>query len=467
MKGDTVTKSVTGNTIGSLRAGMDGGLLDPVDLVREALARLAGVEDQIQAFAAVFAEEALAVAQQQRESTANPGPLAGIPVVVKDIYDVAGYCTGNGSLGAPQHVAAEDAEAVRRLRQAGAIILGKATTHEYAYGVATPPTRNPWSLDRIPGGSSGGTGAAIAAGVATAGLGTDTGGSIRIPAALCGVTGFKPTFGLVSRRGVSALSSTLDHTGPLGRTVDDTVGLLDVIAGHDPADPYSLTGPVPDLRAEFGRGLSDMTIGVAEAYFCDRLTPDVAAAFEDAVQLLESAGATVKPVAFTAVELCPHVVDVVCGVEAATWHAIQDGTDRSKFGAEVQEALRIGAAYTGVEYLRALSDRAAVIAGMTAMFDSGVDLLASPTIAMTAPSVGATEVTLGSRPVSLLDGINALTVPANVTGMPALTVPAGFGGDGLPIGLQLMGRPGADATVLAAGRAFEALAGCVDVAPAL
>lgn len=467
MKGDTVTRSVTGTTIASLRTGIDSGRLTPVDLVRDALARIAAVENRIQAFAAVFAEEALAVAQQQSDSPTQSGALAGIPVVVKDIYDVAGYRTGNGSLGTPERVAAEDAEAVRRLREAGAIILGKATTHEYAYGVATPPTRNPWSLDRIPGGSSGGTGAAIAAGVATAGLGTDTGGSIRIPAALCGVTGFKPTFGLVSRRGVSALSSTLDHTGPLGKTVDDTVALLEVIAGHDPADPYSLATPVPDFRAEFGRDLSDVTIGVAEAYFCDRLDPDVASVFDSAVRLIESAGATIKPVSLADVELCPQVVDVVCGVEAAAWHAMQDGTDRSRFGADVQEALRLGATYTGVEYLQALTARAAVVAGMTAMFDSGVDLLISPTIAMTAPPVGVDEVSLGGRTVSLLDGINALTVPANVTGMPALTVPAGFGGDGLPIGLQLMGRPGADATVLGAGRAFEALAGCVDLAPAL
>ena len=464
---ESITRSITSRTISELRAGIDSGDLDPVDLVRSALAQISHVEDEIQAFAAVFADEALAVAQQQREPATLPGPLWGIPVVVKDIYDVGGYRTGNGSLGAPEHLAAQDSEAVRRLRAAGAIILGKATTHEYAYGVNTPPTRNPWSLDRIPGGSSGGTGAAIAARVTTAGLGTDTGGSIRIPAALCGVTGHKPTFGLASRSGVSALSSTLDHTGPLGRTVDDAVALLEVIAGHDPGDPYSSTGPVPDFRAEFDRGLAGVTIGVAEKYFCDRLTPDVAATFEDALRTLESAGATIRQVEFADVELCPQVVDVVCGVEAAAWHAVQTGTNPEKFGADVQVALRIGATYTGVDYLAARRARAAVIAGMDALFASGADLLVSPTIAMTAPPYGATEVDLGGRTVPILAGINALTVPANVTGMPALTVPAGFGSDGLPIGLQLMGRPGADATVLGAGWAFEALVDCVDRTPAV
>jgi aspartyl-tRNA(Asn)/glutamyl-tRNA(Gln) amidotransferase subunit A len=441
--------------------------LDPVELVRAALARIAHTEDRIQAFAAVFADDALAVAQQLRDAQADPGPLRGIPVAVKDIYDVAGYRTGNGSLGAPEHLATQDSEAVRRLREAGAVIIGKTTTHEYAYGVSTPPTRNPWSLDRIPGGSSGGSGAAIAAGVVTAALGTDTGGSIRIPAALCGVTGHKPTFGMVSRRGVSALSSTLDHTGPLGRTVDDAVALLEVIAGHDPLDPYSSTAPIPDFRSEFDRGLAGLTIGVAEAYFCDRLAPDVAATFDAAVRTLEAAGATIRPVTFTDVELCPDVVHVVCGVEAAAWHALQTGMRPDRFGTDVQEALAVGAAYTGVDYLAGLRARAAVIAGMTAMFDSGIDVLISPTIAMIAPPCGATEVELGGASVPILDGINALTVPANVTGMPALTVPAGFGADGLPIGLQLMGRPGADATVLGAGRAYEALAGCVDRTPAL
>lgn len=434
---------------------------DPVDAVRAALAQIARTEDRVQAFAAVFADEALAMAQHQRE-TGPVGPLTGLPVVVKDIYDLGGYRTGNGSRGAPEHLAEEDAEAVRRLRAAGAIVLGKTTTHEYAYGVSTPPTRNPWSLDRIPGGSSGGTGAAIAAGVTAAGLGTDTGGSIRIPAALCGVTGHKPTFGTVSRRGVSALSSTLDHTGPLGRTVEDTVALLEVIAGHDPADPYSSAAPVPDFRGEFDRGLEGLVIGVAEPYFCDRLAPDVAATFDDAVRTLERAGATVRRVRFADVELCPHVVDVVCGVEAAAWHAAQTGMSPDKFGDDVQQALSVGAAYTGVEYLEALRARAVVMTGMEAMF-AEVDLLVSATIAMTAPPYGSTEVELGGATVRILDGINALTVPANVTGMPALTVPAGFGSDGLPIGLQLMGRPGTDATVLGAGRRFETLADCVRV----
>jgi len=462
-----MTELRTTVTIADLRAGIDRGDRSPDDLVRDALARISVTEAKIHAFATVFADDALAAARQRRESTAAPGPLAGIPVVVKDIYDVAGHRTGNGSLGAPEQVADRDAEAVRRLRAAGAIILGKTTTHEYAYGVNTPPTRNPWSLDRIPGGSSGGTGAAIAAGVAMAGLGTDTGGSIRIPAALCGVCGHKPTFGLVSRRGVSALSSTLDHAGPLGRTVDDTVALLEVIAGHDPADPYSSTAAVPDLRAEFGRGLDGLTIGVAESYFCDRLAPDVAAAFESAVRTLEGAGATMRRVEFADVELCPHVVHVICGVEAAAWHDLQTGADRGKFGGDVQAALRVGAAHSGVDYLAALRARAAVIAGMEALFGSGVDVLISPTIAMTAPPYGATRADLGGRQATILDAVNALTVPANVTGMPALTVPAGFGADGLPIGLQFMASPGADATVLGAGRAYEALVDYVDRTPVL
>jgi aspartyl-tRNA(Asn)/glutamyl-tRNA(Gln) amidotransferase subunit A len=185
------------------------------------------------------------------------------------------------------------------------------------------------------------------------------------------------------------------------------------------------------------------------------------------VRALEGAGATIKQVEFADVELCPHVVDVVCGVEAAAWHALQAGTIPEKFGAGVQEALRAGVAYTGVDYLAARRARDAVIAGMETIFGSGANLLVSPTIAITAPPYGATTAELGGRTVPILGAINALTVPANVTGMPALTVPAGFGADGLPIGLQLMGALGADATVLGAGRAFERLVGWVDRTPTL
>ena len=458
-----MTETLTHATIPELRRGIDRGEMDAVGLVRAALARIDATDERIHAFAAVFADDALALAKQPDESDDPADALTGIPLVVKDIYDVGGYRTGNGSLGAPEHVADVDAEAVRRLRAAGAIVIGKATTHEYAYGVNTPPTRNPWSTDRIPGGSSGGTAAAIAAGVVTAGLGTDTGGSIRIPAALCGVTGHKPTFGMVSRRGVSALSSTLDHAGPLGRSVADTVALLEIIAGHDPLDPFSSATPVGDLRAEFGRGLAGLTIGVAETFFCDRLTDDVATVFESAVRMLEGAGATIRRVEFGDVELSSDVVKVVCGVEATAWHDMQVGTNPDAFGTDVVDALAVGRAYSGVDYLAALRARAAVIAGMDALFDSGVDLLVSPTIPMTAPEYGSTEVSFGGETTPILWAVNALTVPANVTGMPALTVPAGFGADGLPIGLQLMGRPGADATVLGAGHAFEGLAGVVDV----
>jgi aspartyl-tRNA(Asn)/glutamyl-tRNA(Gln) amidotransferase subunit A len=210
-----------------------------------------------------------------------------------------------------------------------------------------------------------------------------------------------------------------------------------------------------------------LTIGVAHKYFCDRLAPDVADIFEQAVRTLEGEGATIKQVEFADVDLCPHVVNVVCGVEAAAWHALQTGMTPANFGTDVQEALRVGAAYSGVDYVAALRARDAVIAGMDAMFASGIDLLISPTIAMTAPPYGSTEAALGGTTVPILDAINALTVPANVTGMPALTVPAGFGADGLPVGLQLMAPLGADATVLGAGRAFEALVDCVDRTPAL
>lgn len=444
-------------TASSINRGVETGELDPVDVVDAYLDRIAAVDPLLESFVLVRADEARAEARAQRDAVRSGVPggrLRGVPFAVKDLYDVAGLPTRSGSLASPEGQVSEDAATVAELRGSGAILIGKTTTHEYAYGVTTPPTKNPWSPDRVPGGSSGGSGAAVAARLTPLAMGTDTGGSIRIPAALCGVTGMKATYGRVSKRGVTVLSWTLDHAGPLTTSVTDAATALGVVAGHDPLDPYSSKIPVPDFGAMLDRGVAGLKLGVSEAYFCDRLEPGVAAAFELAVREFEHAGATIVPVSFSGVELCPDIVGVVASVEAASFHQARAAERPDLFGPDVVDALRVGHLHTGVSYVDAQRARSVVTAGMTTMF-SNVDALLSPTIAGTAPLLDSTRMVLGNGQIDVLNGLNALTVPANVTGMPALSVPAGFDDAGLPVGLQIMTAPFQEALAFAIGRAFE------------
>ncbi|OZE96270.1 amidase [Rhodococcoides fascians] len=448
----------TGMTATEINHGVETGELDPVDVVETYLDRIAAIDPSLASFVLVTADEARAEAAVLREAVRSGvpgGPLRGVPFAVKDLYDVAGYPTRSGSRASSEAPVTEDAATVTALRDAGAILIGKTTTHEYAYGVTTPPTRNPWSLGHVPGGSSGGSGAAVAARLAPVAMGTDTGGSIRIPAALCGVTGMKATYGRVSKRGVTVLSWTLDHAGPLATTVADAALSLGVLAGHDTGDPYSAGEAVPDFGVMLDRGVDGMRLGVSEAYFCDRLEPGVAAAFDRAIRELEKAGATIVPVAFAGVELCPDIVGVVASVEAASFHRARATERPELFGSDVVDALRVGNLHSGVSYVDAQRARSVVTAGMNRMFGE-VDALLSPTVAGTAPILGTERTSLGKSQIDVLNGLNALTVPANVTGMPALSVPAGFDDQGLPVGLQIMTPPFQEALAFAVGRAFEA-----------
>ncbi|MDV6262130.1 amidase [Rhodococcoides yunnanense] len=456
-------------SIADIHRAVESGVLDPVEVVDAYLDRIGEVDDDIESFVVVNKAQARAVAERQRDAIRRGelgGPLRGVPVAVKDLYDVEGIPTRSGSLASSDAPAQRDSETVARLRAADAVLLGKTTTHEYAYGVNTPPTRNPWALDRVPGGSSGGSGAAVAARLVPAAMGTDTGGSIRIPAALCGVTGLKATYGRVSKRGVTVLSWTLDHAGPLTTTVADCASMLGVLAGHDPGDPYSAAVEVPDYTALLDRGVKGLRLGVSERYFADRLDPDVAAAFENAVRALEAAGATIVPVSFDGVELCPDIVGVIASVEAASVHQARANERPDLFGSDVIDALRVGHLHSGVAYVDAQRARSVVLGGMHRMFGS-VDALLSPTIATTAPSFGASRMALAEREIDILNGLNALTVPANVTGMPALTVPAGFDSTGLPIGLQIMTPPFEEALALAVGNAYQSLTDSAAAVPVI
>ncbi len=433
----------------------------PLELTDAYLRRIERLNPTINAYVTVTAERAREDAHRATQEFAAGkirGPLHGIPIAYKDLYETAGVRTTGGSIIHANHIPQYDCTVARKLRDAGTILLGKLNTHEYAYGVTTNnphygPTRNPWDLDRIPAGSSGGSGAAIAAGLATATTGSDTGGSIRMPASVCGVVGLKPTYGRVSKAGVLPLSHRYDHTGPLTRTVEDAALMLNVIAGYDPADPASVRLPLDDVAAFLGAGVRGLRIGVPRAYFFDHLEDDVAASMAHAIEVLVQLGAKVRDVDI------PGVADGLRGTfgfvlaEAQDIHARSLRERPEDFGSDVREML---SSYwpTTTELMAGQRAIDALTVAMRTTLET-VDVLLTPTTPITAPLIGQESVRYGRMEESVLGAMIRCTAPFNATHLPALSLPCGFNRDGLPIGLQIAGRSFDEATVLRVGYAYE------------
>jgi aspartyl-tRNA(Asn)/glutamyl-tRNA(Gln) amidotransferase subunit A len=389
------------------------------------------------------------------------GPLHGIPLAIKDILDVAGTPTRCGSRvrdDAPP--AATDAETVARLRAAGAVIDGKTVTHEFAGGVLSPPARNPWDPARIPGGSSGGSGAAVAAGSCLAALGTDTAGSIRIPAAFNGVVGFKPTTWLVSTDGCFPLSWSLDTVGPLAKTVDDAMLVLRAIGGDPDGGAAGTIVAADDLRG--------VRLGVARPYFFERLQPAVAAAVEAALVLLRELGAEVVETSWPEAAAASAAGFVVVRPEMAAIHAETLRTMPERYGPVLRSRLEAFSLFPARGYLRARQARSAVRQAMGELFAvHRLDALITPTVAATATRAEAMTIVFADGEELVHAGFTRLTMPFNATGQPALSVPCGFDGDGLPIGLQVVGAPFAEATLARIGAAVELAAGWSARRPAI
>jgi aspartyl-tRNA(Asn)/glutamyl-tRNA(Gln) amidotransferase subunit A len=398
------------------------------------------------------------------------GPLHGIPIALKDLFETAGIRTTGGAKIHAEHVPARDCTVATRLREAGTILLGKLNTHEYAYGVTTNnphfgPTRNPWNLEHIPGGSSGGSGAAIAAGLATATTGTDTGGSIRMPASVCGVVGLKPTYGRVSKAGVLPLSYLLDHAGPITRTVEDAALVLNAIAGYDPADPTTVRTPVPDYTVELQAGVRGLRVGVPRAYFYERLEDEVAGAVEAALAELRRLGADVRELDVPDVEAGVAATFALVIPEAQEIHAHALRTRRADFGADVL-ALLSGPAPDTPALMTALRGRDELCAAMRMALET-VDLLVTPTTPIVAARIGQETVRYGGAEESVLNAMIRCTAPFNATGLPALSLPCGFTRAGLPVGLQLVARPFDEVTLVRAGHAYEQATGWHERRPPL
>jgi len=437
----------------------DGGC-SPVDVVEAYLARIERLNPGLNAYWTVTAERArtdAARAADELRAGRDRGALHGVPIGLKDLVDTAGIRTPGGAKFFADRVPDTDAAVARRLRDAGAVLLGKLATHELAWGVTTTnphfgPTRNPWDRTRIPGGSSGGSAAATAAHLAAATIGTDTGGSIRIPAALCGVVGLKPTFGRVSRAGVIAMSSLLDHVGPLARTVEDAALVLEAIAGYDPDDPATVPMPLEAWAAACGAPIGGLRVGVAREPFFALLDPEVRAAVDAACGVLHDLGARLHDVALPVLPLDEAMAVVVA--EGQVLHAGPLATRFEDFGADLRAFLGLPPFPSDVLVRGLYAGHAWTVAARRALAD--VDVLALPTVPAPAARIGEETVRVGDVELTPFFAYTTCTPHFDVAGLPAISLPCGFTRDGLPIGLQIVGRPFEECTVLRAAHAYEA-----------
>ncbi|MGJ7875257.1 amidase [Streptomyces rochei] len=432
--------------------------LSPVELVDSVLERAREVAS-LGAYVTLTADRARRSALAAERDVAHGrlrGPLHGVPMGLKDLIDVAGTATTASSRVRAGHRAPADSTVAARLTAAGAVLAGKTHTHEFAYGLTTPQTRNAHDRGRVAGGSSGGSAVAVAAGAATFALGTDTGGSIRVPAALNGVVGLKPTYGLVPRHGVTSLSWSLDHVGPITRTVEDAATVLAALVGHDPRDPASRPAPAPGNRpATDPDDLSGLRVGVPTTYYFDHVDPEVADAVRRAVDRLALRGARLVDVE---IPMARYVQAVQWGLmvpEATAYHERTLRTAAGLYEDDVRVLLEAGELMSAGDHLRAQRARTLMRREWARMLRQ-VDVVVAPTVPLTAVPAGQTSVSWPDGTVeSVSDAYVRLSAPANITGVPALTVPAGTDRAGLPIGLQVLGRPFDEATVVRVGLAHE------------
>ena len=439
------------------------------------LARAAAVQPSLNAFVRIDAEAALRAARAADRELAEGrvrGPLHGVPMAHKDMYYREGVPSGCGGRITADRPATTTATVLERLDAAGALQFGVLNMAEFAFG----PTghnwqvghcRNAWSPAHVTGGSSSGSGTAVAARATPAALGSDTGGSIRMPASFCGTAGIKPTYGLVSRAGAMPLSFSMDTVGPLARTVEDCALVLRTIAGADPRDATCEARPVPDYVAALGRPVRGLVVGRPRRYFYDACDPEIVEAMEASLDVLRGLGATVVDVDLPDVDAWNAAGTMVISAEAAAVHGEWLRTRPQDYSPQVLARLRGGLAIPATAYIDSLRLRGRAIAEFGDAVFSKVDVLHAPAIEIATPTIAETDVGGGPGMAALLARVTRLTRPANFLGLPALSVPAGFSRAGLPIGMQLMGRPFDESTLLALGHAYQRATGLHERAPAI
>lgn len=425
------------------------GAVSPVEIVQETLARIERLDARLNSYLTVTAESALRQARQaETEIRAGRarGPLHGVPYAAKDLLDTRGIRTTVGSKIMADRVPDRDAAIIERLSAAGAVLLGKTGMHEWAYGItsANPhfgPVRNPWDTERIPGGSSGGSAAALAAGLCAFSLGSDTGGSIRIPAAICGIAGLKPTFGSVSRAGAFPLGDTLDTLGPFALRVEDLALVYAAIADFEAEPRWRLL-------------LDGIALGVPTDFYWQNLAPDVEAAARDALRVFESLGAELEPVEVPDIETFNDLHRLILLAEATSVHRSRLAERREDFGEDVRALLEQGLSVLATDYLEAQRARRAFRRDFGAAFER-VDALLAPAVPVQTARIGELEIRVRGK----LENVRLATTrnirALNLTALPVLSVPCGFQADGLPVGLQIVGPEGAERKILKIGRAYE------------
>ena len=441
---------------------LESGDLSPVELAAAHLERIEQTDGRLNSFITLLADEAMAAAAEAEGTVQRGeyrGALHGIPIGLKDLYYTKGVRTTVGSKIMREFVPDYDAAVTERFRDAGAVLMGKLQMHEFALGATSEnphdgPAHNPWDITRITGGSSGGSGSAVAAGQCMAALGSDTGGSVRIPSSACGIVGLKPTFGRVSRVGVFPLANSLDTVGPMTRTVRDTAIVMNAIAGYDSRDASSANRPDEDFTRLLGQDISGMRVGLPQDYFYDVIDDEVHIAVQQAARILEELGAHVEECSIPALNDSISISGTILLTEAAEIHLDNLRERADDFGVDVRGRLEEGAMTPAVSYIAAQRARAEFNRKIAEAMKT-YDILLAPTTAIGAPRIGDSVVDVGGVSEAKLAIMPRLTRPHNICGIPTVSVPCGFTSEGLPIGMQLAARAFEDAVALQVAYAYE------------
>ncbi len=449
-------------TISDAASLIESKQLSPVELVAAHLERIEQTDGRLNSFITLLADEAMAAAAEAEGAIRRGeyrGALHGIPIGLKDLYYTKGVRTTVGSKIMREFVPDYDAAVTERFRDAGAVLMGKLQMHEFALGATSEnphdgPAHNPWDITRITGGSSGGSGSAVAAGQCMAALGSDTGGSVRIPASACGIVGLKPTFGRVSRIGVFPLANSLDTVGPMTRTVRDTAIVMNAIAGYDSRDASSANRPDEDFTRLLGQDISGMRVGLPQDYFYDVIDDEVRGAVQQAARILEGLGAHVEECSIPALNDSISISGTILLTEAAEIHLDNLRERADDFGVDVRGRLEEGAMTPAVSYIAAQRARAEFNRKIAEAMKT-YDILLAPTTAIGAPRIGDSVVDVGGVSEAKLAIMPRLTRPHNICGIPTVSVPCGFTSEGLPIGMQLAARAFEDAVALQVAYAYE------------
>jgi len=449
--------------------------LSPVEIAAACLERVERYDKRLSAYITVLGDSAMAEARQAEQAIARGeylGPLHGIPLALKDTFAMRGVRVTAGSKLLENNVLDYDSAVIERLRKAGVVFLGTLNMHEFAYGATNSNpfygfARNPWDQERIPGGSSGGSAVAVAASMCLGSIGTDAGGSVRLPSSLCGIVGLKPTFGRISRFGTLALSLTMDHNGPMTKTVTDAAIILDAVAGPDPRDPGCASRPVARYREELAGGVSGLKIGLPKEYFAEAMDDQVRAAVTAAVKKLSSLGAVVEEVSLPhCSRYAPPTFVALAMTEASSVHARDLRSKPNEYSPETRELLHMGMLIPARRYVQAQRVRTLLVRDLDEALKR-VDVIVMPTSTIPAPRIGERTVSLNGKSINVIAALTRLTSLFNMTGLPCVSVPCGFTSEGLPIGMQIAGKAFAESTVLRVGHAYETSTNWRERRPAL